>query len=308
MIPNITIFTGTYNWCQQREKPDLTNWFCSTSDHDSVDLYIFSFQELTTLDNVSPKPPPVDLTNFLIWNDATLECINQHRKHSKVEKLWDGRLGGIMFASYVRENFRQQLKNIQTIEVQVSRSKTTIKGTICMRFDFHGASFALASAHLTADQDQDNYEARINDFHSVSDSKFPSGVAFKDHDFVCWIGDLNFRVNADRQYIAKLSQEKKYDEILIHDQIRIAQASKRAFSDYMEAPVTFPPTYKYIRGTNDLCLTEAPGKKSPAYTDRVLYYYNPHKCQVTISEYSQGALNASDHKPVTALFSIISKS
>jgi endonuclease/exonuclease/phosphatase family metal-dependent hydrolase len=309
MIPQITIFAGTYN-CNQlpATKLDLTNWISSTIDHELIDFYFFSFQELTSLDNVSKNPPPIDLSNFSIWNDGTLEFINQHRNHSKVEKFWDGRLGGTMFASYVRENFKQHIKNVQTTEVECGRSKTTIKGAICMRFEFNGASFALASAHLTADQEQDNYEARIKDFHYVSDSKFPLGIAIKDHDFICWSGDLNFRVNTDRHLIAQLSQNNKFEEILINDQLRIAQSSKRAFSGYIEPPINFPPTYKFIRGTNEFCLTEPPEKKSPAYTDRVLYRYNPNKIQVVVNEYSVGALNASDHKPVNALLSIISKS
>jgi len=259
MIPQITAFVGSFN-CNQRPATniDLTNWICSSIDHELIDIYIFSFQELTTLDNVSQNPPPVDLSNFTIWNDETLNYINQQRKNSKAEKLWDGRLGGTMFASYVRENFKHQLQNIQTIGVECGRSKTTIKGAICMSFDFHGASFAFTSAHLTADQEQDNYEDRIRDFHLVSDSKFPNGVALKDHDYVCWNGDLNFRLNADRYLIVRLSQDKKFDEILNYDQLRIAQASNRAFSDYIEAPITFPPTYKYIRGTNEYCLTLVP--------------------------------------------------
>jgi len=170
--------------------------------------------------------------------------------------------------------------------------------------DFHGATFALASAHLTADQEQDNYEARIKDFHFVSDKTFPDGVCFKQHDFVCWSGDLNFRVNADRHLIAELAQQKNYDEILKHDQLRMAQTAKKAFTEYKEPSITFPPTYKYIRGTHEFCLTEPEGKRSPAYTDRVLYSFDPNKLQVKENEYSMGQLVASDHKPVNALFTI----
>jgi len=262
MISQFTLLTGTYN-CNQipATKVDLTDWICSTIDHELIDIYIFSFQELTTIDNVSEIPPPIDLTNFSIWNDGTEDFINKQRKHSKVIKLWDGRLGGTMFASFVRDSFRDQIKNIHTMTVECSRSKTTIKGAICMKFDFNGHSFSVASAHLTADQEQDNYELRIKDFHSVSNSPFPDGVCFKNHDFVCWSGDINFRVNAERKHIAELSEQKKYDEILKHDQLRIAQSCNRAFTDYIEPPINFPPTYKYIRGTNEFCLSEPPEKK-----------------------------------------------
>jgi len=305
MISQFTVFAGTYN-CNQRPatKVDLKDWICSSIDHDLIDIYIFSFQELTTVDNVSENPPPIDLSNFPIWNDGTLEFINTHRKNSKVEKLWDGRLGGTMFASFVRVNFRDQIKNIKTMQVECGRSKTTIKGAICMKFDINGATISLASAHLTADQEQDNYEIRVKDFHTISDSNFPDGVCFNNHDFVCWAGDLNFRVNADRHLIAELSEKKNYDEILKYDQLRLAQSSKKAFTDFFEPPITFPPTYKYIRGTNQFSLTEPPEKRSPAYTDRILYH-NSNKLQVKVNQYSMGGLIASDHKPVNALFTII---
>jgi len=306
MTTTLKVFAGTYN-CNQRaaDKLDLTNW-TNQIEHDNIDIYIWSFQELTTVTNVPVQnpPPPVDLTNFPIWNDGTLDYINQQRKNSKVVKLWDGQLGGTMFASYIREGFKNQLHNIQAMAVECSRSKTTIKGAICLRFDYNGTSFVFASAHLTADQEGDNYELRISDYNYVSQTKFKDGATFGDHDFICWTGDLNFRVNADRHLIAQLSEEKKYEEILQHDQLRIAQLGKKAFVDYHEAPVTFPPTYKYIRGTNQFCLTEPPEKRSPAYTDRVLYKINSNKVHVTVDEYSMGALLASDHKPVNALLTV----
>jgi endonuclease/exonuclease/phosphatase family metal-dependent hydrolase len=308
MLNSIKVFAGTYN-CNQRaaDKLDLSNWTNHQIDHDNIDLYIWSFQELTTVNNVpvqNAPPTPVDLTNFQIWNDGTLDYINQQRKHSKVEKLWDGQLGGTMFAAFVREGFKKQFHNVQAMAVECSRSKTTIKGAICIRFDYNGTSFVFASAHLTADQDEDNYELRIRDFNHISQAKFKEGATFDEHDFICWTGDLNFRVNADRHVIAQLSEEKKFEEILQHDQLRIAQLGKLAFTDYLEGPITFAPTYKYIRGTNQFCLTEPPGKRSPAYTDRVVYKFNSNKVQVTVDHYSMGALLASDHKPINALLTI----
>jgi len=111
MLTNtLKVFAGTYN-CNQRaaDKLDLTNW-TNQIEHDQIDLYIWSFQELTTVNNVPVQnpPPPVDLTNFPIWNDGTLDYINQQRKNTKVEKLWDGQLGGTMFAAYIREGFKKK--------------------------------------------------------------------------------------------------------------------------------------------------------------------------------------------------------
>jgi len=299
------ILAGTYN-CNQRPatKVDLSNWI-GDIDHDSIDVYVFSFQELTTVDNVSKDPKPIDLTNFGIWNVGMLDFVNKQRT-SKVVPLQDGRLGGTMLASYVRESLQESVVNTKMIEIEVSRSKTTIKGAVCVRFEIGKSSYSFASVHLTADQETENYEARIQDFHTITNGHYTDKIGFADHDFVCWVGDVNFRLNLDRNLIVKLVEEKKFTEILHHDQLHIARREGLAFTGYTEGPVTFPPTYKYIRGTDELSLSDPPDKRLPAYTDRVLYKHSDH-VQSTLETYQMGALTESDHKPVAAIFTVFTK-
>jgi len=302
------ILVGSYN-CNQRPatKVDLHNWFGKEVHHDSIDFYIFSFQELTTVDNVSKNPKPIDLSNFGIWNQEMLNFINQQRNESKVVPLWDGRLGGTMLASFVRESLKDQIHNTKTLDIECSRSKTTIKGAICIRFEIGQRSYSFASVHLTADQETENYEARIQDFHKVSNSNYnDKSLGFPDHDFVCWLGDVNFRVNLDRKDIIKLVDEKKFNEILEHDQLHIARREGLAFTGYVEGPVSFPPTYKYTRGTDTLNLSDPPDKRIPAYTDRILYKHTD-RLQANLDLYNMGKLTESDHKPVAALFTLIPK-
>jgi len=302
------ILVGTYN-CNQRPATgvDLSYWIGEITDHDLIDLYIFSFQELTTVDNTSENPGPIDLSNFEIWNKEVLEYINKQRKHVKAVPLWDGRLGGTMFASYVRENLKENIQNQKAMQIECSRSKTTIKGAICFRFEIGQHSYSFASVHLTADQETENYEARIKDYHKVTNSHYgENGLAFADHDFVCWVGDVNFRVNLPRLEIVKLMEEKKYNEILEHDQLHVARRAGLAFMGFTEGIVNFPPTYKYTRGTHSLSLSEPPDKRIPAYTDRVLYKHS-ERIETTLVGYTMGHLTESDHKPVAAIFNIVPK-
>jgi len=85
-----------------------------------------------------------------------------------------------------------------------------------------------------------------------------------------------------------------------------AKNEKKAFVESTEGQITFPPTYKYNLGSNQFNLSEPPHKRSPAYTDRVLYK-NSGKVIVVQKEYSMGDLTDSDHRPVTAIFEISSK-
>jgi len=170
-------------------------------------------------------------------------------------------------------------------------------------FSYHQVG---SSHNLTADQETENYEARIQDFQKVTNSHYNNdkSLGFTAHDFVCWVGDINFRVNLDRNAILKLLEEKKYNEILEHDQLYIARREGLAFTGYTEGTVNFPPTYKYTRGADTLNLSDPPDKRLPAYTDRILFK-NTERLQTKLEMYCIGKLTESDHKPVTAIFTLL---
>jgi len=285
---------------------NLSEFFGIEVEHDTIDLYIFSLQELITVDNVSKNPKPMDLRNFGIWKQELLSFLNNQRKESKVELFWDGNQGGTMLLYYVRENLKDHIKNTKTMTVECSRSKSTIKGAVCIRFEIGQRSYSFASVHLTADQETENYEARIKDYHKVANSHYENDLGFEAHDFVCWTGDMNFRVNLKRSDILKRVEEKNFSELLLHDQLVIARREGLAFTGYNEGIVTFPPSFRYTIGALSLSLEDPPDKRVPAYTDRILFKNSEH-LQATLDVYSMGSLTASDHRPVSAIFTLSSK-
>jgi len=198
--------------------------------------------------------------------EEMLKYLNDNRpKNEQVVTLWDGRLGGTMLASYISTPTMKNLHSVKTMEVECGRSKTTIKGAVCLRFCIGDKSLSFGSVHLTADQETDNTEARIQDFHKINAAHFDN-CGFSDHDLVCIMGDLNFRVNLDRQEIVKLSEQKNFQKIMQYYQLLVAKREGKAFVEYTEGPVNFPPTYKYYNGSNQYNLSEPPHKRSPAYT------------------------------------------
>lgn len=64
-----------------------------------------------------------------------------------------------------------------------------------------------------------------------------------------------------------------------------------------EAEITFPPTYKYVKGTNFYNLE----KRVPSWTDRILY---SNVEQITPIYYDRININFSDHKPIVGLYEI----
>lgn len=94
-------------------------------------------------------------------------------------------------------------------------------------------------------------------------------------------------------------------QMLSKDQLTIARKNGSAFSEFMETPPGFMPTFKFHIGSNFYNL-----HRKPAWTDRILYRHIPNAysdClkldlkQLRYSSHPQYKL--SDHKPVSGVFS-----
>ena len=65
-----------------------------------------------------------------------------------------------------------------------------------------------------------------------------------------------------------------------------------------EQDIKFPPSYKFIVGTNDYLVNN---KRFPSFTDRILYMSNSGENElVPICYESDHLVKLSDHKPVYA--------
>lgn len=78
--------------------------------------------------------------------------------------------------------------------------------------------------------------------------------------YVFWIGDLNFRTDhptgnspTSTEIVDSLQkvEKDKYANVLQHDQLLAVMDSGDAFSEFSEADIKFPPTYKYNIGTDE---------------------------------------------------------
>lgn len=151
------------------------------------------------------------------------------------------------------------------------------------------------------------------------------------------LGDLNFRVDLPRQSVsdehhgavgktavddakrsATLDSEELaisfrqallqahvgggYEHLLRGDQLRVAQASGRAFATFSEGKITFPPTFKVAREPSISYVTS----RLPAWCDRVLWHSNlPEELRPRCTAYkSIAACDSSDHKPVVATLEV----
>lgn len=135
-------------------------------------------------------------------------------------------------------------------------------------------------------------------------------------DRIFFCGDLNYRLDLSREEVQKsikkisrLSKrsdpnhmrriEKLRNFLLQHDQLRNSIADGSAFPGFSEGTISFLPTFKYDKGTDEY--DTSPKQRIPAWTDRVLF--KPLGTKVVEYDCVQEACH-SDHRPVYATFRV----
>ena len=64
------------------------------------------------------------------------------------------------------------------------------------------------------------------------------------------MGDLNFRLEMPNEQVRERIRRREWGLLLKSDQFLRMQRAGCVLSQFEEAPITFPPTYKYDPGTN----------------------------------------------------------
>ncbi|XP_050673044.1 inositol polyphosphate 5-phosphatase E [Leptidea sinapis] len=209
------------------------------------------------------------------------------------------------------------------------------KGAVAISFALFGSTFLFVTAHLTAHQEK--VKERLSDIKRIIRSidlpkNLPCRHRSKDvtnnFDYVFWCGDLNFRLGEPRAAVLRWIEQTQFPlpphlpHGLLHaDQLTVVLEDGAALRDFREAPIRFPPTYKYDPGSQKFDTSSK--QRAPAYTDRILF---KARNMGTNSASSFGGLRrvstmptpsglkcvaynsvqsicTSDHKPVWALFS-----
>ena len=198
------------------------------------------------------------------------------------------------------------------------------KGGILTSFLYKNYSFAFISSHLAAHM-QHYGKRNENIWEIVREARTAdkSVDALVQHDFVFWMGDLNYRVDlntprgepmppkkgeAHKKHWAEaksLVDEKKYAQLLEGDQLKREQEAGMIFHDFIEAPIAYKPTFKVQRVKG----TTYKEQRSPSYCDRILWrtqpYLQANKAPV-VPEKVEGltTVSTSDHKPIRGVYKI----
>ena len=118
---------------------------------------------------------------------------------------------------------------------------------------------------------------------------------------------MNYRIEQRRDAIVAAVHAGDYESLFAHDQLMKEMKHNRGFRfrTFVEGPITFAPTYKYDRRSSEYDSSEK--RRLPAWCDRVLW----RSCvpaRVQQRHYRRYEVNVSDHRPVSAGFTVTVKS
>lgn len=110
---------------------------------------------------------------------------------------------------------------------------------------------------------------------------------------------MNYRIDQRRDAVLSNIRSGDLQYLLTHDQLLKELKTNRGFRlrSFMEPPITFAPTYKYNRFSDEYDNSEK--KRIPAWCDRILYRCRDPQ-RVEVLHYRRYEVNISDHRPVSA--------
>ncbi|OAD55269.1 72 kDa inositol polyphosphate 5-phosphatase [Eufriesea mexicana] len=313
VLPNreLKIFIGTWNMNGQNPPKEL-NDFMLPSDIETVpDLLAIGTQE-----SCSERSE---------WEAALQETLGPSHV-----LLYSTGLGTLHLALFLRRD----LIWFCSIPEDASFSTRTgtafrTKGAVAIALMLFGTSFLFVTAHLTAHQDK--VKERVNDIKRIVrnldlpkdlPTRHKSKDVTQNFDCVFWCGDLNFRLAQPREEVIQWVTDTCFPQQLpvnLHkDQLQTILNEGAVLRGFEEAPITFPPTYKYDPGTQNF--DSSSKQRTPAYTDRILFKGKGHTrgyirrvSHESSNSYKDGVIEClvydsvpsictSDHKPVWGVF------
>ncbi|XP_059089332.1 inositol polyphosphate 5-phosphatase E-like [Tigriopus californicus] len=185
-------------------------------------------------------------------------------------------------------------------------SQFKTKGAVATGFLLFGTSFLFVNSHLTAHEEniKDRIKdlKRINAMLSLSKTLPLRAARHKDisdkFDCVFWCGDLNFRIEQNRDYVIREVQDGM--SVLEFDQLNYLRKEGLVFQGYKECSISFQPTFKYDVGTDTFDTSHK--QRTPSYTDRILFKHSQATHLKSLYYDSVQGVLTSDHKPVWGMW------
>lgn len=167
------------------------------------------------------------------------------------------RMMGCYMAIYVWRGCKDRIRGASRSHVKsgLLAGRVGNKGGVGISLKLGTTRLLFVNAHLAAHEDKVALRLanvakikaalKVDSFLPQDDPRSRLEDITEQFDHTFWFGDLNFRIDISRQHADWLMMNKKYDQALAFDQLGKVLKEGEAFRGFREAPIHFPPTYKY---------------------------------------------------------------
>ncbi|XP_065545575.1 phosphatidylinositol 3,4,5-trisphosphate 5-phosphatase 2-like isoform X2 [Lathamus discolor] len=304
----VSVYVGTWNMGSTPPPRSIASWLTSrglgrTQDESTAciphDIYVIGTQENSLGDR--------EWVEFLRASLKTLMAIDY--RVVALQCLWS-----IKIVVLVKPEHERRISHVHTSSVKTGIANTLgNKGAVGVSFLFNGTSFGFVNCHLASGSEKthrrnQNYSDILHSL-VLGDKRLGGFDLTLRFTHLFWFGDLNYRLDMDVQDILAHITKKEFEALLAVDQLNLEREKNKVFLRFSEGDISFPPTYRYERGSRDSYMWQKfkpTGMRInvPSWCDRILWKSHPETHVVCNSYGCTDDIVTSDHSPVFATFEV----
>nr|XP_032801347.1 phosphatidylinositol 3,4,5-trisphosphate 5-phosphatase 2-like [Petromyzon marinus] len=247
----ISVFVGTWNMGNAPPPRFLHTWLMSqgagrTRDDATLtlahDVYALGAQECPLSDREWAEGLRAALRDV---TDVDFKSVAVH-------SLWS-----IKLAVFVKAEHEHRVSHVSSSSVKTGIANALgNKGAVGVSFMFNGTSFGFVNCHLTSGCEK--VARRNQNYFDIIRQLSLGEKQLATFDLTCrfshlfWFGDLNYRTDMEYADIMNHLRRREFDSILTMDQLNKERESTHIFNKFNEEDITFPPTYRYEKGSRDV--------------------------------------------------------
>lgn len=204
--------------------------------------------------------------------------------------------GSIMLIVSIRQKYHHLVHSIQSDACSSTVPLFWKKGANGICFNVLNRTLCFVNLHLSAHEG--NLPLRIIETENILRKLDLGNVNFDisnqfHHTFI--LGDFNHRIIGIPYH-----ESFPMDRIHEYDQLMLSQKRNKTLTYYKEGPITFPPTFKKIKGN----YTQYKSNRKPSWCDRILSHsVDGFEKDLQLLSYADSdMLLTSDHAPVYASY------
>lgn len=233
-------------------------------------------------------------------------------------KLHSKQLVGVLILVYARTDCAHHVSAVSSSSVALGPMGFFNKGAVAVRLKYNDSVLCFVNAHLAAFANQ--VDARNRDFADVGRyMAFPpeggkreawtpdlrpevervaGSYGIYDAHALFWVADANYRIELPRADVLRMIEQDDLKMLQRFDQLRIQRENGLAFQEFEEAPITFPPTFKFDVGTSTYDTSEK--QRVPSWTDRIQWLAIRPEAVQSSTYAAHFGVTLSDHKPISS--------